>query len=146
LWSEKQKGPAMQIQSLFIPDHEFEFEFVRSPGAGGQNVNKVNSKAVLRWAIVHSPSLPEPVRQRFIARWPQRITVAGEIVLTSSRHRDQLRNKEDVLEKLAEMISEVLVPPKPRKKTKPSKGAIQRRLNEKKLRSQTKARRRGDET
>ena len=131
----------MQIKSLIIPDTEFSFEFVRSPGAGGQNVNKVNSKAVLHWSLINSSSLPEAVRQRFIARWPKRITVTGDIVLTSSRFRDQLRNKEDVLEKLAEMLLEVLTPPKLRKKTKPSRGAKERRLNEKKIRSETKSRR-----
>lgn len=131
----------MRIGSIHISDDEFQFSFVRSPGAGGQNVNKVNSKAVLRWNVVNSPSLSESVRQRFLNRWPRRVTGDGDVVITSSRYRDQLKNKEDAIDKLANMLEEVAFPPKKRKKTKPTKGSKERRLKEKKLRSETKSRR-----
>ena len=131
----------MKIGSISISPREFQFDFVRSPGAGGQNVNKVNSKAVLRWNVVNSPSISEALRQRFLARWSRRINQEGELVVASSRYRDQIKNKQDALEKLAEMIEAVKTPPKPRKKTKPTKAAKERRLREKKQRSETKSRR-----
>jgi ribosome-associated protein len=132
----------MLLASFEIPEDEFSFEFVRSPGAGGQNVNKVNSKARLYWNIQLTPSLPEAVRQRFIQRWQSRISGEGEVVLSSSRFRDQLRNKLDALDKLAEMLEAVRLPPKPRKKTKPTRGAKERRLGAKKQRADTKILRR----
>ncbi len=131
----------MYVGKINIFDQEFQFDFVRSPGAGGQNVNKVNSKAVLHWNVVNSPSLAEPVRQRFLKLWARRVTLSGDVVITSSRYRDQLKNKQDVLDKLAEMIKEVAFPPTKRKKTKPTKGSKERRLKKKKIRSETKLRR-----
>ena len=131
----------MHIGAIDIPDSEFKFEFVRSSGAGGQNVNKVNSKAILRWNVLNSSSLSEAVRQRFLKRWPRRITASGDVIINSSRYRDQIRNKQDVIDKLRAMVEEVAFPPKKRRKTKPTKGSKERRLNEKKLRSQTKSRR-----
>jgi ribosome-associated protein len=129
----------MKPAPLIIPVSELTFEFVRSPGAGGQNVNKVNSKARLYWNILASSSLPEDVRERFLARWASRINAAGEVVITSDRYRDQLKNKADTQEKLAAMIAAVAVPPTPRKKTKPTRGAKERRLGDKKRRADTKA-------
>ncbi|MFK7824010.1 MAG: alternative ribosome rescue aminoacyl-tRNA hydrolase ArfB [Oligoflexales bacterium] len=131
----------MKVGSIFISPKEFQFDFVRSPGAGGQNVNKVNSKAVLRWNVEDSPSISEALRQRFLDRWSRRINQDGEVLVTSSRYRDQLKNKQDALDKLVAMLEEVKTPPKPRKKTKPSKAAKERRLREKKQRSETKSRR-----
>ncbi len=122
-----------------IPLNEIEFEFVRSPGAGGQNVNKVNSKARLRWNVATSPSLEEELRQRFLTYWASRITSTGDVIITSSRYRDQLKNKNDALEKLAAMIQAVASPPTLRRKTKVSRGAKKRRLEGKKRRSETKA-------
>jgi ribosome-associated protein len=125
-----------------IPLEEFAFTFVRSSGPGGQNVNKVNTKAVLRWAINTSPSLPEPVRQRFLAQFGTRVTNDGELVLTSQRFRDQSQNQRDCLDKLREMLAAVAVPPKRRRKTKPTKGSIVRRRTEKREHSQKKQNRR----
>jgi ribosome-associated protein len=116
---------------LRIPRAEFQFTFVRSSGPGGQNVNKVNSKAQLRWPVRQSPSLPEPVRQRFLARHGSRLTEEGDLLIVSQRYRDQPRNVDDCLDKLRQMLFEVLHPPKRRKKTKPGKGAIERRLKAK---------------
>ena len=123
---------------LQIPQDELRFDFARSSGPGGQNVNKVNSKVVLHWDAVTSPSLPDDVRQRFIERFRHRITKAGDIVVHSQRHRDQPSNIEDCVEKLRLMLVEVASPPKHRKRTRPPRAAKEKRLREKKQRSQTK--------
>ena len=113
--------------NIHIPEAELEFTFVRSSGPGGQNVNKVNSKAVLRWNVRASTSLPPAVRDRFLQRFGSRLTVAGELIVTSQRHRDQGRNAEDCLEKAREMLQSVAKPPKTRRKTKPSRASQERR-------------------
>jgi ribosome-associated protein len=127
---------------LRIPDEEFSWTFVRSGGPGGQNVNKVASKAVLRWDLAHSPSLPEDVKVRLRTLQRRRVTGEGELVLSSQRYRDQERNREDCLEKLREMILAAAARPKPRKATKPSRGSKEARLREKRRRSGVKTERR----
>ena len=124
-----------------IPLREFDFQFARSSGPGGQNVNKLSTKAILRWGIERSPNLPEDVRERFCARFRRRITREGEFVLTSQRFRDQGRNVADCLEKLRGMLEEVAAPPKRRRPTKPSRAAKERRLKEKHVQSEKKRRR-----
>lgn len=128
--------------NIQIPDAELQFSFVRSSGPGGQNVNKVNTKAVLRWALADSVGLPAGVRHRFLARYGNRVTTEGELVLSSQRFRDQAKNQQDCLDKLAEMLRQVALPPKPRKKTKPTKASVRRRLTKKTGHSQKKAARR----
>lgn len=113
---------------LAIPHEELAFTFARSGGPGGQNVNKLNTKAVLRWPVVSSPALSTAVRDRFVARYRRRITTEGDLVLSSQRYRDQARNVDDCLEKLREMLLEVATPPKPRKATRPTRAAVERRL------------------
>ncbi len=125
-----------------IPHEEFTFTFVRSSGPGGQNVNKVNSKAVLRWPLTESRSLPLEVRQRFVARFGRRLTGAGELILSSQRYRDQGRNVADCLEKLKAMLVAVAVRPVVRKKTKPTRGSVVRRLEHKGRTSHKKQQRR----
>ena len=125
-----------------IPLGELVFTFARSSGPGGQNVNKVNSKATLHWPI-SSASLPDDVRARFVAAFGGQINKQGELVLQSQRFRDQERNIEDCLEKLRGMLQRVAIPPKRRKKTRPSRASKQRRLNDKKARSEVKSRRSG---
>lgn len=127
---------------LSIPLREFRFTFARSSGPGGQNVNKLNTKATLRWSVTDSPDLPAGVRARFLARYRRRITSEGELVLTSQRFRDQGRNVADCLAKLREMLNEVAVAPKRRKKTKPSRASKERRLREKQRKSDKKQNRR----
>ena len=127
---------------LKIPLDEFDLSFARSSGPGGQNVNKVNSKAVLYWEVGKSPSLPDGVRRRFLERYGKRLTTEGILVLTGDEYRDQRRNIDACLEKLRAMILEVLVPPKPRKKTKPTRGSVERRLSGKKSQSDKKKSRR----
>jgi ribosome-associated protein len=94
-------------------------------------VNKVNSKATLRWPVRTSPSLPPEVLARFTAKFRSRLTNEGELVLTSQRYRDQRRNMDDCLEKLRVMVAEAAVRPIKRKATKPTLGSKQRRLDQK---------------
>lgn len=128
--------------NLHVPLSELSFSFSRSSGPGGQNVNKVNSKATLRWNARRSPSLPEAVRQRFLARYGRRLTAEGEIIVVSQRYRDQGRNVADCLAKLRELIESVATPPKPRKASRPTYGSKLRRLANKRARSERKAGRR----
>jgi ribosome-associated protein len=138
---------------LFVPpdiritDNELKFTFVRSSGPGGQNVNKVNSKAVLRWNAPASPGIPDAVRQRFLNRFGGRLTESGDLVITSQRYRDQKRNEEDCLDKLRAMLTAVAHPPKRRRKTKPSRASVERRKQQKRETSHKKQQRswRGEE-
>lgn len=125
-----------------IPQSELRFTFVRSSGPGGQNVNKVSSKAVLRWRVAESAALPDDVRERFLARYRRRVTNEGDVLVTSQRYRDQGRNVADALEKLRAIIAAVATPPKKRKPTKPSRAAMARRKASKQAHTQKKQRRR----
>ncbi|MEK7691981.1 MAG: alternative ribosome rescue aminoacyl-tRNA hydrolase ArfB [Bdellovibrionota bacterium] len=123
------------------PLQEIEFSYVRSSGPGGQNVNKVNSKCVLRWNLVESTSLTVEQKARLFAKL--KLTVAGELVIMSDRYRDQIRNREDCVQKLQELVAKGLLVPRRRKKTKPSFSS-QRRAQESKARhSEKKRMRRG---
>jgi ribosome-associated protein len=135
--------PALNVNNrIRIPLEEFEFTYARSSGPGGQNVNKVSSKALLRWPIRTSPSLPEPVRHRFLSRYGNRVTAEGDLLISSQRFRDQAKNVDDCLDKLHEMLSEVAAPPVRRKRTKPSRASIKRRLENKRRTSDKKRGRR----
>jgi ribosome-associated protein len=125
-----------------IPLDELRFTYARSSGPGGQNVNKVNTKVTVHWPIETSPSVPMDVRARFIQRFRRRINKRGELVIHSQRYRDQERNYGDCLDKLRAMLLEVATVPKKRKPTRPSRGSKERRLRQKKSRSETKSRRR----
>ena len=113
---------------LTIPYHELDFSFVRSSGPGGQNVNKVNSKAVLRWRIVDSPSLPILGRTQILERLAPKITQEGDLIIMSDRFRDQKMNKDDCIAKLNELLEWASHTPKNRKKTKPTRSAKRRTL------------------
>src|SRR5437870_4439496 len=119
--------------NLKIPDAELRLSFARSSGPGGQNVNKVSSKAILHFAVLTSPSLPPDVRQRFLAAYSSRVTNAGEIVIHSEEFRDQPKNIQACHDKLRDMILAVLRPPKKRRPTKPTRGSKVRRLKAKKV-------------
>jgi ribosome-associated protein len=125
-----------------IPDDELQWSYVRSSGPGGQNVNKVASKAVLRWDLAGSPSVPAEVKARLQAHHRRRITGTGELVLSSQRYRDQDRNRQDCLEKLGELLREAAIAPRPRKVTRPSRGSRVRRLAAKRHRAGIKEGRR----
>lgn len=128
--------------TIQIPDDELKFSYARSSGPGGQNVNKVNSKATLKWAVAASAALNDEVRQRLLAQQARRITTEGEIVLSSERYRDQRRNVEDCLEKLREIVMTAAVRPKRRRATRPTKASKERRLKYKAERSSKKESRR----
>ena len=129
-------------ERIKIPLDEFRFEYSRSGGPGGQNVNKVASKAVLRWTPALSPSLPEPVRARLLAAIGTRLTVEGELLVGSQKTRDQGRNVEDCLDKVRELVLAAARPPKVRRPSKPTLGSKIRRVEAKARRSDTKKLRR----
>lgn len=132
---------------ISIPDAEFSIDFARSGGPGGQNVNKVASKVELRWTPAESAALSADDRAWLLAKLGGKLTTDGELIITSEKTRDQLVNRADATEKLVALVRAALVRPKPRKKTKPSRGAKERRLGEKKRRGEIKATRgkhRGD--
>ena len=125
-----------------IPLYELQFSFIRAPGPGGQNVNKLATAVELRWDAKHSSILTEAMHARFLALAGQRITLQGEIIIKASRFRTQERNKQDALERLQELVNRASIAPKKRKKTKPSFASTQRRLDTKKQHSKIKSLRR----
>lgn len=129
-------GDALRITpSLAIPMREIELRYTRSSGPGGQNVNKVASKAVLRFDVGASPSIPEPLRRRAMTRLASRLTRDGALVLSSDANRDQPRNRAAVLERLRTLLAEAVAVPKRRRPTKPSAAARERRLAAKRARA-----------
>jgi ribosome-associated protein len=132
--------------NLVIPISEFRFEFARSAGPGGQNVNKVASKATLCWRPAESPSLPHDVRERLLAAVRTRLTIEGELRITSQRTRDQQRNIADCLDKLRQLVAAAARPPRPRRKTRPTLASRIRRAEDKSRRSERKQRRRPVDT
>src|SRR5262249_26651945 len=128
--------------AISIPDSELGWSYARSSGPGGQNVNKVASKAILRWNLEVSSSVPQSVKDRLRRAHPAHLTAEGEFLVTSERFRDQGRNGEACLLSLAGMIRRASTPPKPRKSTRPTRASKKRRLADKQHRSEQKARRR----
>jgi ribosome-associated protein len=124
--------------NIVIDDSELLERFVRSSGPGGQNVNKVATAVELRFDIKQSPSLPDALRERLLARRDRRLTAEGVFVISAQRFRTQERNRDDARERLAAVIQAALHVPKKRLATKPSKGAKERRLTGKRERSDIK--------
>jgi len=125
-----------------IPESELEEQFVRSSGPGGQNVNKVATAVQLRFDVDESRHLDDEVKSRLKRTAASRMTDEGVILIEAKRYRTQERNREDARERLAALIRKALRKPKRRKKTKPSRAARQRRLDEKKKRAEKKIYRR----
>jgi ribosome-associated protein len=116
-------------RSIALDEAELEESFLRSSGAGGQNIQKVETAVQLRFDAGHSPNLPEGVRDRLLKLAGRRITKDGVLVITAQRHRTQERNRADALDRLLTLIREAAVPPPPmRRPTKPTKGSKERRL------------------
>ncbi|HTO07486.1 MAG TPA: alternative ribosome rescue aminoacyl-tRNA hydrolase ArfB [Myxococcota bacterium] len=125
-----------------IPESELELRYSRSSGPGGQNVNKTATKATLHWDARGSRFLPEDVRERFLRAWASRITREGVVVIHAQRHRDQARNAAECVAKLGEMLRAVARPRRARKPTRPGRGAVERRLSEKRHHARAKRERR----
>ena len=128
---------------LVIPADEISLKHSTSGGPGGQHANKVATRIDLRWDVASSPSLGPRQRARILHGLRGRIDGSGVLRLSSDRHRSQLRNREDVLDRLGALVAGALKPPKKRVATAPSASARERRLKAKKRRSQIKRARRG---
>ena len=129
---------------LSIPDEEISETFVRSSGAGGQHVQKASTAVQLRFDAFSSTALSDRIKMRLRAIAGQRMTDSGEIIIFAQQYRSQLRNREDALDRLAELIREAAAPPPPvRRKTKPTKGSQTRRMDSKTKHGATKKLRSG---
>lgn len=124
--------------SISIAERELEEHFIRAPGPGGQNVNKLASAVELRFDVRRSPSLPEDVRARLERLAGSRLTRDGVLVIDAHRHRTQARNRQDARARLIELIGRAAVAPRPRRATKPTARARERRLESKKHHSAIK--------
>lgn len=124
--------------TLAIPDEEVTFATSRSGGPGGQNVNKLETRVTLRFDLAGSPSLSEEQKARLRERLATRITRDGVLQVSSQKHRSQGANREAAVERFAELLRENLREEPPRKKTRPSRAAKARRLDEKRRQSRRK--------
>jgi ribosome-associated protein len=134
-------GP-LAFRGVEIPATELGWRFSRSGGPGGQSVNTADSRVELSFDVRRSPSLPDPLRERLLARLSPRL-VDGVLTLAASEYRSQHRNREAARARLADLLTEASAPPPPRRRaTRPTRGSKERRLAGKKRRGQTKALRR----
>jgi ribosome-associated protein len=130
--------PLIITPDIAIPDEELEWKFIRSSGPGGQNVNKVASAAQLRFLLPLNASLPVNVRNRLRRLAGSKLIDDGSILFKSMSERSQEQNRRAALERLEALIRAALVEPKIRKKTRPTKGSKERRIESKKRRGATK--------
>jgi len=128
--------------TLALNPGELVFRFVRSPGPGGQNVNKVATAVQLRFDAAHTPSLPDPVRKRLLRLAGRRVSDAGVLILEARRFRSQERNRVDAVARLVRLVRQAAQPPKRRRATQPSASAKRQRLEEKRTRGELKRERR----
>lgn len=125
-------------ENISIDEQELEWEFVRSSGPGGQNVNKVSTAVQLRFDVKHSPSLPGEVKERLKRLAGRRMTRRGHLIIEAHRYRYQERNREDALKRLKHLIAKAAQKPKTRKKTQPTLGSKLERLETKRRRGDKK--------
>jgi ribosome-associated protein len=130
-------------RTIALDERELEEHFIRASGPGGQNVNKLASAVQLRFDVRGSPNLSDEVRARLERLAGSRLTREGVLVITAQRHRTQERNRQDARERLVELVRRASVAPIPRRATKPSAGARERRLESKKQRGRIKGLRQG---
>jgi len=130
--------PIQITRTVAIDPAELEESFVRGSGPGGQNVNKVASAVQLRFDLVNSPNIPEPMKRRVAAMAGHRLTKEGVIVITSNSHRDQPLNRAEALARLIALLREGAFVPKPRIATRPTLASKKRRLEGKSVRSTVK--------
>lgn len=124
--------------AMVLADEELEFRFVRAPGPGGQNVNKVATAVELRFDAERSPGLSEAVRTRLRALAGRRLTAEGVLVIQAHRFRTQERNREDAVDRLVALLRAAAEVPKPRRATRPTRASQERRISSKKQRAVTK--------
>ncbi|MGH7296137.1 MAG: alternative ribosome rescue aminoacyl-tRNA hydrolase ArfB [Polyangiaceae bacterium] len=137
--------PIVVSPGVRVPDEALSMRAVRSSGPGGQNVNKVSSKVELRVDLRLVQGLDEGARARLRHAAAGRLDADGLLLVTSQRTRDQRLNVADAREKVRELVAAALVRPRVRRKTRPGKGAVERRISDKRHRSRTKAGRRGED-
>jgi ribosome-associated protein len=128
--------------TIDIPEWDLSEEFIRASGPGGQNVNKVSSAVELRFDVARSPSLPAAVRARLMRLAGRRLTKDGVLVIRAERFRTQEQNRQDARDRLAELVRQATIVPRPRIATRPTRAAKERRMEAKVRRSATKRRRR----
>ena len=121
-----------------ISESELEFSASRSSGPGGQHVNKVSSRMTLRFDVAGSPSLDDPQRERILRRLSTRITREGVLVMHAQKHRSQAANRELLVERFTELLTQAFVRRKKRKATRPTKASRERRMQQKRRRSEVK--------
>jgi ribosome-associated protein len=138
-------GPLRVTRSVVIPERELAWRFSRSSGPGGQSVNTADSRVELSLDVARTTALGPVQRARVLERLSRRL-VDGVLTVKASEHRSQLRNREAALERMAKTLAAALAPPPPRRRpTRPTRGAVERRLADKKRRARTKRLRRSDE-